>query len=219
MAMLLSMIGRNIKNDLRIAVKTVGATALVMVFFIVYGQLSGNPGFFSIAWTLFSYLVPFVILFQFPGIYFGIALSMGTTRRAAFIGLQILKVIIAFSCSLMVALGIVCNNLLSGIPAAFSAEGLFTMFGYGLLAASVGDFMGFFSHRVGGKLGMVFLVAVCAICGGVFGGTIGMMGTDGMLPVLQMFTMPLWVCLLAVVVSCVLSGLAYWLFVRRYAVR
>ena len=46
-----------------------------------------------------------------------------------------------------------------------------------------------------------------------------MLGTDGMLPVLQMFTMPLWVFLLAVVVSCVLSGLAYWLFVRRYAGR
>ena len=219
MGMLLSMIARNVKNDLRIAVKTIGATALVMALFIVYGQLTGDPGFFSIAWTLFSYLVPFVILFQFPGIYFGIALSMGTTRRAAFIGLQVLKVVVAFLCSLLVALGIVCNNLLSSMPAAFSVEGLLTMFGYGLLAASVGDFFGFFSHRIGGKLGMVFLVAVCAICGGIFGGTIGVMGADGMLPIIQIFTMPLWVFLLAVVVSCVLSGVSYWLFVRRYAVR
>ena len=66
---------------------------------------------------------------------------------------------------------------------------------------------------------MVFLVAVCAICGGIFGGTIGVIGADGMLPIIQIFTMPLWVFLLAVVVSCVLSGLSYWLFVRRYAVR
>ncbi len=217
--MLLSMIVHNVKNDLRIAVKTIAAVALVMAFFIGYGQLIGNPGFFSIAWTLFSYLIPFVILFQFPGVYFGIALSMGTTRRAAFIGLQVVKIVVAFLCSLLVSLGDVCNNLLSGMPAAFSAEGLFTMIGYGLLAAAVGEFMGFLSHRVGGKLGMVFLVAVCAIFGGVCGGMIGVMGEDGVLPIIRIFSMPLWLFLLTVAVSCVLSGLSYWLFVRRYTVR
>ena len=46
--MLLSMIVHNVKNDLRIAVKTIAAVALVMAFFIGYGQLIGNPGFFQL---------------------------------------------------------------------------------------------------------------------------------------------------------------------------
>ena len=156
------------------------------VFFGVIMLIQGSEqDFASLLVSLMSILSGFggLMLAIFSGtvykLYLPLTLSMGSTRREAFFGIEVYRLtsIVCFLC-----LFAVCNHLppiaarIQADPAGMTLYAPLSILGYYLLSSSMGSLLGIVTLRFG-KVGTIIM----AIILGLFGGFCGFVMSSGTL--------------------------------------
>ena len=122
----------------------------------------------------------FIVFFQQPSVYTGLSLSLCNTRRAVFLSSLLAKLVMC-ACLMLTALlaQLAAGALLfSSVADTTYAPPFYLLFYCGLLlAATVGELMGYLCHALG-RFGMILFVIICMIFGMCAGVTFSLIASN-----------------------------------------
>lgn len=226
---MLRAIGANLRYSLRNTLRTFGVSLIIMAILAVYWSIlagekgdSWNQPFFLII----SMLIPYTMAYQNESVYMNFALGMCSTRRSAFLAAQIGKVVTALLFAAAANGMQSFSAALSGHSAPFDWAFFAVCVLFILLFISLGEVIGYFTHRFG-KAGAILFGVTCGLFGGTLGFCISMVQSradeaekEALMLTTQILTQlpPLFYLAVAALIL-VLPVVCYFCFVRKYVVK